>query len=70
MMLGVIKAIYKSTKNILKSATIDASIGVCQGTPSICLLFVIYIDYMVRMIKRAVENDFFFMCVTCIAIDG
>ena len=56
-MLGGIKAMYKSTKNILKSATIDASIGVHQGTPSSCLLFVIYIDYMVRMIKRAVGND-------------
>lgn len=59
VMLGAIKAMYKSTKNILKSATIDASIGVRQGAPSSCLLFVIYIDYMVRMIKRAVGNDGF-----------
>ena len=55
-MLGAIKAMYKSTNNILKSATIDASTGVRQGAPSSCLLFVIYIDYMVRMIKRSVGN--------------
>lgn len=50
---------YKSTKNILKSATINASIGVRQGAPSSCLLIVIYIDHMVRMIKRAVGDDGF-----------
>ena len=45
--------------NILKSAVISANIGVRQGSPSSCLLFVIYIDEMVRMIKNAVSEDGF-----------
>ncbi len=60
VMLTAIKTMYKCTKNILKStATIDASIGVRQEAPSSCLLFLLYIDQMVRMLKRAVQTDGF-----------
>ena len=59
VMLKAIQAMYKCTKNILKSAIISANIGVRQGSPSSCLLFVIYIDEMVRMIKNAVSEDGF-----------
>lgn len=63
-MLGAIKAMNKSTKNILKSATIHASIGVRHGSPFSCFFFVMYSDYMVRMIKSAVGTDGFWG-VTC-----
>ena len=59
VMLKAIQAMYSCTKNILKSAIIHASIGVRQGAPSSCLLFVIYIDEMIKMIKNAVEEDGF-----------
>ena len=59
VMLKAIQAMYKCTKNILKSAIISANIGVRQGSPSSCLLFVIYIDEMVRMIKNTVSEDGF-----------
>ena len=58
-MLRAIKAMYKCTKNILKSATVEASIGVRQGTPSSCLLFILYIDKMVKMVKGVVGTDGF-----------
>ena len=49
VMLRAIQAMYTTTKNVLKTAIIDATIGVRQGAPSSCLLFIIYIDVMVRM---------------------
>ena len=51
VILRAIHAMYTSTKNILKTAVIDATIGVRQGSPSSCLLFIIYMDIMVRMQK-------------------
>ena len=59
VMLKAIYSMYKCTKNVLKTAVIGASIGVRQGTPSSCLLFVIYIDEMVKLIKNAIANDGF-----------
>ena len=59
VMLKAIQSLYKCTKNVLKTAVIDATIGVRQGAPSSCLLFIIYIDEMVKMIKRAIGNDGF-----------
>ena len=59
VMLRAIRLMYRCTKNVLKSAIIDASIGVRQEAPSSCLLFVIYVDHMVRMLKRIVTTDGF-----------
>ena len=59
VMLRAIKAMYKCTKNVLKSATVEASIGVRQGAPSSCLLFILYIDKMVKMVKGDVGTDRF-----------
>ena len=59
MMLKAIQVMYTCTKNVLKAAVIDATIGVRQGAPSSCLLFVIYMDVMVRMIKNAIVADCF-----------
>ena len=58
-MLKAIQAMYTCTKNVLKAAVIDATVGVRQGAPSSCLLFIIYMDVMVRMIKDAVARDGF-----------
>ena len=43
IMLKAIQSMYSCTKNVLKTAVIDATIGVRQGAPSSCLLFIIYI---------------------------
>ena len=59
VMLKAIQAMYTCTKNVLKSAVINATIGVRQGAPSSCLLFVIYIDEMIKMIKNSIAEDGF-----------
>ena len=56
-MLKAIQAMYTCTKNVLKTAVISAAIGVRQGAPSSCLLFIIYINEMVKMLKNAIAAD-------------
>ena len=63
VMLSAIQSMYKCTKNILKTAVIDSTIGVRQGAPSSCLLFVIYINEMIKMLKNAIANDGFLGCL-------
>ena len=58
-MLHAIKEMYRNTKNVLRSAVIDTTLGVRQGAPTSCLLFVIYIDRMVKMLKDAIPVDSF-----------
>ena len=58
-MLMAIKGMYTCTKHILKSAVINASIGVRQGAPTSCILFIIYIDRLVRMLRETVTSDGF-----------
>ena len=59
MMIKAIKAMYTCSRNVLKSAVIDSSIGVRQGAPTSCLLFTLYIDNMVKMLKNEITVDSF-----------
>ena len=59
VMLHVIQAMYACTQSVLRSATIDATVGLRQGSPSNCLLFTVYMDQVVRMIHRCVVTDGF-----------
>ena len=43
---------------VFKSAVIESSIGVRQGAATSCMLFIIYLDIMVKMIKRVEDDDF------------
>ena len=57
-MIKAIRNMYVSTKNVLKSPIINASIGVRQGAPSNCLLFVLYVDYIIRMLRMVGDDGF------------
>ena len=59
IMLYALRNMYKSSYNILNSIAISTSSGVRQGAPTSCLLFIIYVDKMVKMIKEAVPVDGF-----------
>ena len=54
--LTVLLTIYSDIKLVFKSAVISTSIGVRQGAATSCVLFIIYLDIMVRMINE-VEDD-------------
>ena len=59
VMTKAIEAMYSSTKYVFKSAVIESSIGVRQWAPTSCLLFILYIDHMVKMIKHEIGTDSF-----------
>lgn len=50
---------YRCTRNVLKSATVESSVGMRQGASSSCLLFVIYINQIIRMLKDKIAIDGF-----------
>jgi exonuclease III len=58
VMLEVLKAIYKNTKFLFKMVVILANMGVKQGSSASSLLFIVYVDKMIKMVK-AFENDGF-----------
>ena len=58
-MLYAIRNMYSNTKNVLRTAVINSSVGVRQGAPTSCLLFVIYMNKMVKMLKDAIPVDNF-----------
>ncbi len=56
--LLMLKAMYMCTKFVLRSAIICASAGVKQGAPLSCLLFVFYVDIMVKKIRSYGPDGF------------
>ena len=58
VMLEVLKAIYKNTKFLFKMVVIVANMGVKQGSSASSLLFIVYVDKMIKMVK-GFENDGF-----------
>ena len=51
MMLGALTAMYRVTQSVVGTALFTTTLGVRQGSPTSCLLFIIYINQLVKMIK-------------------
>ena len=58
-MLLALRAMYKCTRQLLKSVVVITTIGVCQGAPTSCLLFILYIDRLVSMLRDGIGTDGF-----------
>ena len=58
LFLLTVKAMYRCTKFALKSALINVSMGVKQGAPLSCLLFVFYMDIMITKINTFGNDGF------------
>ena len=56
--LRALISIYKNTINILNSEYVKATVGVKQGGPMSCLLFIIYLDILAVMIKALGDDSF------------
>ena len=56
--LKALMAIYKHTLNVLNSEYIKATMGVKQGGPMSCILFIIYLNVMVIMMKTLGNDSF------------
>ena len=58
-MLMALIAMYKMTQSIIGTALITASIGVRQGSPTSCLLFVLFVNDLIKMFKERYGPDGF-----------
>ena len=56
--LQALMTIYKKTINILNSEYIKATIGVKQGGPMSCLLFIIYLNVLALMLKSLGDDSY------------
>ena len=52
VMLGALTAMYRVTQSMVGSALFTATLGVRQGSSTSCILFIIYINELVKMIKK------------------
>lgn len=59
IMLSAIVAMYQVTQSIIGTAVMTATIGVRQGSPTSCLLFVLYVNELIKTIKENCNNDGF-----------
>ena len=50
---------YKVTKSILGMAVITAIVGVRQGSPTSCFLFIIFVNVLIRNMKDRCPDDGF-----------
>ena len=58
-MLAAMTAIYSVTESVLGSFVITTILGVRQGSPTSCLLFIIYINDLIKLIKEGMGRDGF-----------
>ncbi len=59
VMLSALVAIYTVTESVIGTAVVLISLGVGQGSPTSCLLFVIMVDDLIRIIKEGCGYDGF-----------
>ena len=59
VMLAALISMYKITHSILGIAVISAVIGVRQGSPTSCFLFILYVNVLIRNIKLKSGPDSF-----------
>ena len=52
VMLLALISMYKTTQSIIGTALVTASVGVRQGSPTSCLLFVLFVNDMIKLFKE------------------
>lgn len=59
VMLCTIIAMYNVTESWIGTALVTISLGVRQGSPTSCLLFIIFVDDLIRIMKEGCGHDGF-----------
>ncbi len=59
VMLGALTAMYRVTQSVVGTALFTTTLGVRQGSPTSCLLFIIYINELVKMIRERCMPEIF-----------
>ena len=58
-MLMAIFTMYKVTRSLISTVVITATIGVKQGSPTSCFMFILFVDVLIRNIKNNCRPDGF-----------
>ncbi len=61
VMLAALVSMYTVTQSIIGTAVVTAVIGVRQGSPTSCLLFIIFVNDLIALIKSNSGTDGFLM---------
>lgn len=67
-MLRAIAKIYSSTKSVLGSIIIDAILGLEQGSPTSGILFIFYLNELVKLYHSHCSEDGFLRWVHCLLL--
>ena len=59
VMLACLVSMYLVTRSFIGTVIVTASAGLRQGSPTSCLLFVLFLDSMVRLFKTRCAPDGF-----------
>ena len=59
VMLAAMVAMYSVTQSVIGSVLITTTLGVRQGSPTSCLLFIIYINDLIKLVKEGMGIDGF-----------
>ena len=59
VMLTALTSLFCVTQFILGSTFITAVLGVKQGSPTSCFLFILFVDEFIRLVKSTVDDDGF-----------
>ncbi len=57
VMLAAIIAMYRVTESIVGCAVVASTVGVRQSLSTSCLLFVIYVDELIKMMKTRCQRE-------------
>ena len=68
IMVGAISAMYSVTQSVIGTALVTTAIGVRQGSPTSCYLFIIYINDLIKLIKNTCEPDGFLSWLHLLAL--
>ncbi len=58
-MLCALIAMYTVTESLVGTAVVSIILGVRQGSPTSCLLFIIFVNDLIRLIKEGCGHDGF-----------
>ena len=68
VMLKALASLYKVSKSILSLTVITAVVGVRQGSPTSCFMFVMYVNVLIRLIKCVIGNDGYLKWLHCLML--
>ena len=68
VMVVALMAMYRVTHSVIGTALVTATVGVRQGSPTSCLLFVIFVNDLIKMIRENCEDDGFLSWLHCLVL--